>query len=528
MGQSTGSNAAIDMRTDSPVMAGECIGAEARVMDQAAGLLYEHPDYIANAEKWQKYLNCYEANDIYQYIRQHTRESREIYENRVARGYYYNYCASVVDLFVAYLFHAPIVRDPKGSGEAYQALYDDADLAGTKYVYFLEVLASFAQIFGHVGVLVDAPKPPEGGYANEAERLANNGRPYLTLVRADQIKDWELDNQGNFVWVKIEVSRPEPDRAWNVSVDTESRHFIIWTRENWEEWKVVGEAGANPIATKVDSGEHSLGVVPLVIVRNEKLPSHPWFGASSLRDIADINLAILNWSSLGDEEIAERCLNILTMEADSGDSAATLSHSNVLTYAAGSQPPQYLTPGVTPLELIGKWIDRAKDEIYRLAKLGGSTGLLGVREATSGIAYAYEFNETNQSLARKAESLEQAEYEIHRLFAKWLNTNFDGSIIYPKEFGVDDFITEFQILAEGRNNLTSETANKELQKKTVGKLFAREPMELRAKMIKEIEASNSVPIGIVESFQTVPGALTSGSGAQTKPGSSDTPTGSAG
>lgn len=527
MGVGTGSNASIDKHVDSPEMAGEVCGAEARVMDKAAGLLYEHPDYIANADKWSKYLDCYEASDIYKYIKQHTRESDDIFENRISRGYYYNYCASVVDLFVAYLFHAPIVRDPKNDQDKYQALYENADLAGTKYVYFLEIVATFAQIFGHVGVLVDAPQIPEGGFNNEAERLAANARPYLTIVRADQIKDWELDNQGNFVWVKIEVCRPEPDRAWNVEVDCESRSFIIWTRDHWEEWRVTG-AGSNPIAVQVATQPHGLGAVPLVIVRNEKMPSHPWFGCSSLRDIADINLAILNWSSLGDEEIAERCLNILTMEADQSDAAVTLSHSNVLTYAPGATPPAYLTPGTTPLELIGKWIDRAKDEIYRLAKLGGSTGLLGVREATSGIAYAYEFNETNQSLARKAESLEQAEYEIHRLYAKWLNSNFDGTILYPKEFGVDDFLTEFQILAEGRNNLTSETAIKELQKKTVGKLFARESMELRAKIVAEIEASDSVPVGVAESFATVPGALTNGSGAPKKPGSSGSSTGSAG
>lgn len=508
-----GSNASIDLTQDQGISAGQIVGAESRTLTEVDGLLYEHPEYQANLQKWIKYERCYESDDIYTYIHKHLRESEDNYKDRVGRGYYYNYCASVVDLFVAYLFHAPITRDPKSLQSEFGPFYENADLAGNKYVYLMQTAATFAQVFGHVGILVDVPRIDEAP-ASEKERIEKGIRPYCTIVRATQIKDWELDNHGNFEWVKIEIARPEPSRTWNKSIDVEAKNFLIWTRETWEEWRVSGDT-----ATIVAKGNHSLGVVPFVIVRNEKMSSHSWFGSSTIRDISDINLAILNWSSFGDEEIAERCLNILAMERDQGDAPAVLSHSNVLEYAPGASPPQYLQPGSTPLEMIGKWIDRAKDEIYRLAKLGGSTGLLGVREATSGIAYAYEFNETNQSLAKKAESLEQAEVEIHRLVAKWMGKNFDGMITYPKEFGVDDFITEFQILAEARANLTSETALKELEKKLASKLFARDPMDLRAKILEEIKKADLVPIGMSEMFGNVPGAMVREPVAD-KPGSS--------
>jgi hypothetical protein len=243
--------------------------------------------------------------------------------------------------------------------------------------------------------------------------------------------------------------------------------------------------------------------------------AHDWFGESAVRDICDINLAILNWCSFADEEVANRCLNILTMQRDETDRPVEISHYNVIEYAEGADAPAYLTPGETPLKLIWEAVDQARNEIYRLAKLSGSTGLLGVREATSGIAYAFEFNETNQSLCKKAEFLEQAEIEVHRLVGRWLQKEFDGAITYPREFGVDDFLTELQILAEARSTLTSETAIKEVEKKVANKMFAKRKQKLRKKIEEEIDSSEAKPLGVFESFSSVPSAMTGAPGGTT-------------
>jgi hypothetical protein len=199
------------------------------------------------------------------------------------------------------------------------------------------------------------------------------------------------------------------------------------------------------------------------------------------------------------------------MERDEvGGAAQTLSHHNVLEYGTGAKEPFYLVPGQTPLELIGKWIDRNKDELYRLAKLGGSTGLLGVREATSGIAYAYEFNETNQSLANKAASIEYAEAQIHRLFLKWLQEEFSGTIIYPREFGVDDFMLELNVMTQARTALTTSTGIQTLEKKLCSKLFHGEDAELRKKIEDEVMSNDPKGPSVVEGFHNTPAASTQG------------------
>lgn len=494
--RTVGSNASID-EIEARIRVADAL----QINSDAEALCYTHPDYDDQVVKWTKYTDCYEATDIYRYIFKHARESDDMFDNRVARGHYANYVASVVDLFVAYLFHSPITRTPGNFPTSdHTDFMTNCNLQGDTYHIFIQIMATFAQITGHCGVLVDVPQVLEE-FENEHVRKAAGHRPYLVLLQASQIKDWKLDPFGNFDWVKIEVY-PETNRGWKKMVDRVTRHFVIWKKDEWERWELE-EDEARLVAT----GDNPLGEVPLVIVRNERCISHKWFGLSSVRDIADINIALLNWSSLADEEIYERCLNVLSMEKGVTDSAVELSHSNVLEYEPGSEKPEYLTPGTSPLDMIGDREKQAREEIYRLAKLGGSTGLMGVREATSGIAYAYEFNETNQSLAKKAESLEQAEKEIFRLVVGWFQIDWNGDVEYPREFGVEDFLTEFQILSEARMGLTSEDAIQRIEEKLALKLFAREDQNFRDRVVDQIRAADPRGPGLTETFSTLPAGL---------------------
>lgn len=518
---SSASNAGLDRAND----ASEPIDmASMSNTDVAEALLSEHPDYRANLAKWTKYADLYEGDDVYKYIYQHPRETDEVFQQRVARASYYNYCAGVVDLFVAYMFASDISRDlstesktSKLLEEEFKDIYRNADMQGTSYEAFMHQVATGAQVYGHIGVLVDAQRVGET-VISERDRKQEGARPFLNLVSPTQILDWSKDRFGNFNWVKIELPVEDKRASFQQGVAVNERHFLIWDREGWELWAVVQESndteGRVNKAILLDSGvnpENIQGEVPLVIFQNCKRMKHDWFGNSTIRDIADINISVMNWGSLADEEIHNRCLNILAMERDNtGDVAANLSHHNVLEYSPGTNAPTYLTPGSTPLELIGTWMDRGRDEIYRHAKLGGSTGLLGMKEATSGIAYAYEFNETNQSLAEKASSMEAGENRVHSLLARWFGEQFTGNVEYPRDFGVDDFLLELEILIKGRTALTSESAIKEMEKRLTSKMFSRKGLDFRKVVEKEIESAEAIPM-MAGSFDSVPVGVVQGS-----------------
>ena len=308
------------------------------------------------------------------------------------------------------------------------------------------------------------------------------------------------------MWVKICVYRPQ-DRDWRGAASEGMSHYQIWTRTTWEEWRINkndAESGTGQSATLVRSGEHNLGVVPLCIAKLDKA-EHPWFGVSAVKDIADINIGILNWSSLGDEEIFERCLNVLAMEAGDDGKTIELGDGNILEYPVGSvHPPAYLSPGATPLERIQAWMNNARDEIRRLAKINLSAGLGDVRQASSGIAKAFSFVETNQSLAAKALNMEQVENKLHDIIYRYYGKVWDGSITYPREFGVEDWLMLYQELGAARLNLTSPTAIKELEKSFTRKMFARHTLDIRNKIEKEIQSGSNTANEFGASFGMTP------------------------
>lgn len=486
-----GSDASIDASNE--VMdANEIEAAAAKTLSEAEALLQEHPDYKDNAPKWEKYLNLYTSTNLSKYIFRHFRESDDKYAQRVERLYFYNYVKSVVELFTAFLFHHPVDRVPTPAHkEDYEEIYKDFDRAGTQVVTFFQEVCNYAQVEGQVGILVDMPKLDQE-LESEQQRMDMGHRPFCTLIHSEQIKDWEVDEHGNFLWVKLEVFRPV-ERSWLSSAGKQVKHFQIWDKEKFQVWKVEKspESAEPETATLVDEGTHGLGVVPLVIARLEK-GMHPWFGVSAVTDISDINIGILNWSSLGDEEIYERCLNILAMEAGDDGMPIQVGNGNLLEFPNGASPPFYLEPGATPLERIQAWINHGKDEIRRLAKINLSAGLGDVRQASSGIAKAFSFIETNQSLAAKALNMEQVEMKVHYLIDKYLGKDIPSEVTieYPREFGVEDWLMLYQELGQARVTLTSPTAIRELEKNFTNKLFSRKSVDFREKIAEEIDQTN--------------------------------------
>jgi hypothetical protein len=486
---SVGSNAGLDAEAeeDLPLTVEEA-------MPTVEALRYTHPDYDHSIKKWIKYLNLYESENVSDYIHKHPREHEESHALRVKRGYYYNYVATVVDLFTAFLYRAPVVRSFSSEfSDVVKSFRKDVDRCGTEFTSFMAKVCTYAKLQGHGGILVDAARAVEGQEAlTAADDKDEDLLPFLTHIYAHQIMDWKLDRFGNFDWVKLRVSRPQV-RDWNTTVSDTYEVYQIWDREMWHEFAIqekLGDSGPEEEVIPLGSGEHDLGKVPLVIVRTDK-STHPWFGSSVVRDIADINIAILNWSSLQDEEIYNRALNVLTMQADDDSKPVEIGHYNVIEYPEGAPPPQYLVPGATPLEQIRASIADARDEIRRLAKMNISTGFSDVRQASSGIAHAFQFIEANQNLSNKSLALQNAEKQVFDLVAKYVDIDMDAEtqIEYAKEFGIEDYnmlLTEIATMSE---TVESESAWKELQKDYVRRRFNTADADLLKKMEKEIEAA---------------------------------------
>ena len=101
-----------------------------------------------------------------------------------------------------------------------------------------------------------------------------------------------------------------------------------------------------------------------------------------------------------------------------------------------------------------------------------------------------EFYLLDSKLSEKAKSLQLAEEQIWRLFAKWQGTAFDGSIRYPSQFHIRDKNLDMDILKK-----ISETAAQLANADVETQIIVRAKMkEIIAKEEEELEEFNNLEI----------------------------------
>jgi hypothetical protein len=87
---------------------------------RSADGVQRHPEYKAMLLRWIFYLNSYEGGEDYvantEYLFTHARETVEDRNYRLRRAVYYNYCRSIVDIYISHLFKKEIVRESRDGG----------------------------------------------------------------------------------------------------------------------------------------------------------------------------------------------------------------------------------------------------------------------------------------------------------------------------------------------------------------------------------------------------------------------------
>jgi len=394
-----------------------------------------HPEYDFMLPYWVFYLNSYEGGPNYtlnpNYLFTHSRETAEDRSFRLRRVVYYNYCRSVVDVYVSHLYKKEIVRESGDPG--YADFLRNIDLRGNSVdVFMSQFVAPMALVFGTVYVLVDMPVADIEVISSYEESLRSI-RPYAQVITPLDLVDWDIDRFGRFNWVKIRelvAQDPSPLRSRGLQSAGSKYQFRIWTQDAWylldEDENFINRNGA--------SGEaHPVGCVPLIAVTNERSFTRELCGVSAIADIAPCCQKIYNLASLLDEFLYKQCFSFLAWPGEVD--AEELGTSNIATYDPESRLlPTYISPPTDPAQFIESQIDKNIEEIYRLARLKYEGTHPKVAE--SGFAKAIEFHDTDNILAKKARNLEHAEVEIAQLYFRWLRKKSDAKIVYPREFNV--------------------------------------------------------------------------------------------
>ena len=445
-------------------------------------LLAVHPEYQKRKDDWDFFLQSYEGGSNYftkENIFTHGRENASDYEWRLKRATYQNCCEGIIGIYTGHLFKKPIIRNPEGD-EEFEIFFNDVDRRGHSINDFFKNIADLMQILGHVYILVDQPRT-NGETRTAADRQANGVTPYYSVIYPQNCVNWELDADGNFEWVRLmEVLDVQPSPFEKRETQIRYRTF---SKEAW--WLHDGDG------QMIDAGVHELGEVPLIPVWNGQLKRYPLFGWSAIEDIAFINRKLANLSSLLDEFMYRQCFSILiwpdtgATDDETSEGEINLSTQNmVLLPDDVGFTPQFIEPSTAPAEFLMNYMNELRSAIYQLARLEAPD----MRpEVASGTSKRWGFHETNQSLADKADNLEEAEINCHRLRALWMDKEWKGVVDYPEEFDIRAVNQELEDALRVKMYGFPPTFNNEYAKQLWRKLLPKVGKDIAVKIDEDIE-----------------------------------------
>lgn len=229
----------------------------------------------------------------------HMHEIAAVYEQRKARAHYFPYAGTIIDHLLAGLGTDPLVvsfaeTDDKGATTLPAAAEwwerwvrdvtdeaerpadygledtddeDDDEGGRTMHHFLVDVLREALQT-RTAWVLADLPEAGEAGPEPTSALDLEQGRldPYLCLIPAEQVIDWNCDDRGKPEWVLIltcrQVRATPRDRRGKVL-----HVYTLWTAESWARYEVLVDPRNLPTEqmpfAPVRTGAHGFGRVPL-------------------------------------------------------------------------------------------------------------------------------------------------------------------------------------------------------------------------------------------------------------------------
>ncbi len=285
--------------------------------------------------------------------------------------------------------------------------------------------------YGQSHILVDYPSP--SGAVSLAEERAQDRRPYWIEVDPNNLYGWRLDresNYGNLIQVRLAEKAVLPDGAFGEKVFEQIRviepgkYRVFRKTDQIDEMydladnSYAGEFDAQTTGeeyTEVESGEFSLGEIPLVTIysgKTENLVSKP-----PLLDIAYLNLAHFQRQADLIHSLHVASQPMLVME---GYDDQTKDVAISVNYAMATQPGNkvyYVEPASSAFDAQSAEIRELQ---MQMATLGISTLSQQKFVAESADARRLDRVDTNSMLAMVSMELEQKLQKAFNLSAQYV------------------------------------------------------------------------------------------------------------
>jgi hypothetical protein len=444
-----------------------------------------HPLYEQQSEHWKKLIDAYEGTGGFRdgsYLYRHDRESDTKFINRCRMAKYFNFAEVIVDTFRDSCLRERPIRAVEDKN--LQNILKDVDLLARDWDSFIRDQLTLSLVYGFSDVLVEMPSFDPNLIRSRADAENQNIRPYLISLHPLDIVNWDYDRYGLKSVVIRETTRKNTQSGEAGDTETEiGTNFRHYDRERW----ILSDADGAEIV----SGEHNLGIVPIVRLFYRKSLTNNFLGRSILPDPA-VFIDYYNLDSEKREIFRQQTFSLLLISLGENSSRDDIQNlilsgtNNALALPYGAKA-EFISPDPEQARLIIEEQKQIIRTIFRLKHLKYDTDS-GAEK--SGEAFKWDYKDMHEILAGIAKNLETFEYQVVRLISLWTRNSEMASrfsVSYRREFNVYSLSETLETAAKlFELNLGTELKNTFSKRILLPKLLSL-TVEEKDKIFKNIE-----------------------------------------
>lgn len=339
------------------------------------------------------------------YLVQFPRETAEDFTERVRATTYDNHVAPVTRNYVGQLSASDPTRE--SSIPEVSAFWRDPDEGLGDVGAWMAEGSSRALRHGWAACLIDRP---------EGVRPATAPGTMGRWLDPSEVIDWEVDDRGRFVWVKL-CSRIET-RDPVTGEESEREVVTIWTRSTWrrvtleevgKRWTITDDTGDVP---------HALGVVPVAVLR--------WVPPASRRDLlapsvlaGSVSASLELFNVRSELRAIERdCVFPILCVATTEDISGTkLGSKSGMAVDPSAAFPAFISPDASVTIHYASRIEELTTRVYEAAYQERPSAQAQAPE--SGVSRGYRFRQMSALLVSAAVEHEAFEREVVSILAAW-------------------------------------------------------------------------------------------------------------
>ena len=451
----------------------------------------EHPEYRRRRAILRTYRDLYAGGEqikanAHVYLTRRQKEPPDVYAERLSRVCYENYIGSIIDWYAATLFRREPHLSFEGDNEAGRAFFceftENCDRKQTALSDFFRRQFVEMLVTGAAYILVDFPRITRPATNRAEEDAMGASRAYLVDYRAEDLINWDFDDDGNFEWVVLRTSRQTQSRDGSAEGVIETR-WLYYDKEHFQSYRATSTGlgqTAKPIL--VDEGRHGLAGLRQVPLFEMKVTE---------------GLALMNKAALLQLEHFNKS-NALAWALTMGLFAMPVVYSDrEWNQIVGDSYYIQLGPGdrfgwTEPeghvYQLAVENLNRLKDEIYRVCYLMPQA--VDARTPQSGLSKQRDFTITNEVLRGYGDTVKDTMKRVLRAIEAARQDGLAIGVTGLDEFDIGDFSSELEdarrLLELG---IQSPTLKKEVFKRLASKYLCDARQEVKDQIAREIEGS---------------------------------------